>query len=181
MPVTDPVIPVFPAGYGPLVADFTTWITNPFTFLATKVMFRAALEGGQTLASGENLIAYDTILEDPYGGWSATTTGSQPANSWLCPAGCNGWFEVTLTAFTANPGNSTTDLEAVLYLDGTIWQETSGDWAVNGHAAGSCGSVPVPLLGGTDYIQGYIATTTASSVPATNGQYATIEVCWISL
>ena len=86
-----------------------------------------------------------------------------------------------MTAFTGNPGNSTTDLEAVLYLDGTIWQETSGDWAVNGHAAGSCGSVPVPLLGGFDYVQGYIATTTASTTPTTNGQYPSIEIAWLSL
>lgn len=181
MPVTDPITPVFPAGYGPFAADFTTWVTSPMTFLATKVMFRAQLQGGQSLGAGNTLAAYDTILEDPYGGWSAAGSGSQPANSWLAPAGCSGWYEVTLTSWTANPANSTTDLETVLFLDGSIYQECSGDWAVNGHAAGSCGSVPVPLLGGVDYVQGYIGTSTASSTPTTNGQWPSIEIVWISL
>jgi hypothetical protein len=181
MPVTDPVTPVFPAGYGPFPADFTTWVTNPMTFLAMKVMFRAQLQGGQSLIAGENILAYDTILEDPYGGWSAAATGSQAANSWLAPPGCSGWYEVTLNSWMGNAGNNTTSLESALFLDGSIYQEMSSDWAVNGHATGTCASVPVPLLGGIDYIQGSAAPSTASSTPTTNGQYCSIEVVWISL
>jgi hypothetical protein len=171
----DAVTPVFPAGYGPLPADFDTWIQAPFTFLTSKVVFRAQLQGGMSLSAGENQVFYDTILEDPYGGWNAG------AGTWTCPTGCSGWYGVTMTAWSASATNGADLIEAVLYLNGSIYQETSGDWGVDGHATGTSGSVPVSLYGGQDAISGYIYSAAALGVPTTNGQYPTIEAVWLSL
>ena len=172
---TDAVAPNFIAGYSPVTADFNGYIQAPFTFLTTKVVFRAQLQGGMSLAAGFNHVTYDTILEDPYGGWSSG------AGTWTCPAGCSGWYSVTMTAWTNSPGNSADLIEAVLYLNGANYTETTADWGVNGHATGTSGSVPVALFGGSDAISGYIYSSTAVGVPATNGQYPTIEAVWISL
>jgi hypothetical protein len=175
MPGTDPVAPDFVAGYGPQPADFDNWIQAPFAFLTSKVAFRAQLQGGMSLSAGENQVFYDTVLEDPYGGWNAGT------GEWTCPAGCSGWYEVTLTSWTNSAGNSTDLVEAVLALNRSIYQECSSDWGVNGHATGSSGSVPVALYGGQDSVSGYIYSANSVSTPTTAGQYPTIEIVWISL
>jgi hypothetical protein len=185
MPDTDPVVPVFPAGYGPVPNDFNTWVQGPFTFLAAKVMLRAELQAAQALtANASTLVQFGStggdILEDPYGGWSTTATGSQPAWSWLCPAGCTGWYEFTMTAFTANPGSSTDAVQAILYVDGAEYAVTSCIWGDNGHATGGCGAVTVPLIGGVDYVQGFIYSTAGVSTTATAGQLPTLEACWVS-
>lgn len=186
MTETDPVTPVFPAGYAPLTSDFNTWVQAPLTFLTDKVVFRAELQASQALTAATFTIVHfgstaGDILEDPYGGWSTTTTGSQAAYSWLCPAGCSGYYEVTLTAFTANPGSSTDVLQAALYVDGALYSQTSASWGVNGHATGSCGAVPVSLVGGIDYVSAYIYTTAGVNTTATAGQYPTMEIVWVSL
>jgi hypothetical protein len=173
--VTDPVAPDFIAGYAPVTTDFDNWIQAPFEFLTTKVVFRAQLEGGMSLVVGENQVFYDTVLEDPYSGWNSGT------GEWECPAGCSGWYEVTLTSFTNSAGVTTGLIEAALALNGTGYQECSSDWAVDGHATGSSGSVPIALYGGQDAVAGYIYSSQAVGVPTTNGQYPTIEIVWISL
>jgi hypothetical protein len=179
---TDPVAPAFIAGTGPVPATFNADVQAPFTFLTSKVAFRAQRQAAQALGGASfTLMQYDTVLEDPYGGWSATVTGSQPAWSWLCPAGCSGWYEISMTAFTANPGTTSDLLVTTVYLDGSAYLQASAGWGADGHAAGSCGSVPVALYGGQDYIQGYTYTQAAVSTLATTGQYPTIEVTWISL
>jgi hypothetical protein len=182
---TDPPIPVFPAGYGPVASDFNTWVQAPMTFLTSKVMFRAQLQGVQALTAATPTLAQfgataGDILEDPYGGWSTTATGSQPAWSWLCPQGCTGWYEVTMTAFTANPGTATDVVQAIVYVDGSDYLQTSAGWGVNGHATGSCGAAPVPLVGGADYLQGFIYSQAGVNTTATAGQLPTLEACWLS-
>lgn len=172
---TDPVAPDFIAGYGPLPADFNAWVQAPFTFLTSKVVFRAQMQGGTSLSAGSTQVYWDTILEDPYGGWSAG------AGTWTCPAGCSGWYEVTMSAWTANPGVTTDVAESILYLNGSIYSEMSASWGVDGHATGTSGSVPVSLYGGQDSISGWIYSSAAVSTPTVNGQWPTIEVVWISL
>ena len=82
----------------------------------------------------------------------------------------------------SNSAGINTDLiESVLYLNGSVYQECSGDWGVNGHATGSSGSVPISLYGGQDAISGSIFSSAAVGVPTTNGQYPSIEVCWLCL
>lgn len=177
---TAPAPPQIPAGYAPFQADMNAWITAPFTFLATKAMFRGQLQGSQALTANANTLAkLDTVSEDPYGGWSATATGSQAAWSWLCPPGCSGWYEITLTAMTASQGVATSAVGGVLYVDGAEYQRASMSPGVNGNTSGSAGPVLVPLLGGVDYVQFYIYSLEGVNTPATAGRYPSMEVAWI--
>jgi hypothetical protein len=180
----EPAVPVFPAGYAPTQSFMTADIQTPFEFLTTKVMLRAELQGSQSLVSGFNLIEFGAtggdILEDPYGGWSTSSTSHQQAWSWLCPAGCSGLYEITITAFMANPGTNTDLIQSAVYVDNALYMQTSSDWGVDGHATGTTGSIVIPLLGGGDYVQGYAWTTVSNSTVATNGQYPTMEIVWVS-
>ena len=173
---TDPVAPSFIAGSGPTATPFNGQVQAPFTFLTSKVMFRAQRNAAQALTSGvNNLIAFDTILEDPYGGWNSGTS------TWTCPAGCSGWYELSMSAWMNSAGNNTTVIAAVAALNGVIQQDMTSEWAVNGHAGGTSGMLAVSLYGGQDTVGGYIFTTAAVSTPTATGQAPTFELCWISL
>jgi hypothetical protein len=173
---TDPVAPAFIAGYGPLPGDFNGWVQAPFAFLTSKIVFRAEHHSSTSLpASANTLIKFDTVLEDPYSGWSSG------AGTWTCPAGCSGWYGVTMTATGSNPGNATSVISALIALNGTVVQSMSSEWSADGHSSGAAGSYPVSLYGGQDAISGWIYTSTAVSTPTTNGQWPTMEICWISL
>lgn len=179
---TAPAVPQIPAGYAPIQADMDSWITTPFTFLTSKAVFRGQRQAAQPLSgsSTPNLIQLDTIPEDPYGGWSATNTGSQPAWSWLCPAGCSGWYSVSVTAMTAPQGLATSSVAGQLWVSGSLWAETSVSWGVNANTSGSSGGTEVPLLGGTDYVQMFIASSAAVSTPTNAGRFPEMEIQWIS-
>jgi hypothetical protein len=154
------------------------WITDSFSFLATAPVFRAQLQGTEAL-SAWTLAKLDTILEDPYGGWSAVSTGSQAAFSWLCPPGCSGWYEVTMTA-EAGAQAGTSNVWTAIYLDGTPYQVGSASLGDTFNTSGSSGGVPVPLVGGADYVQMYIFSTSNVNTPATAGRYPTCEIAWLS-
>jgi hypothetical protein len=179
-PPLVPPVPQVPAGWGPVQADMTLWVTTPFSFLASPAVFRGELHAatGWT-ASTATLAPLDAIDEDPWAGWSATATGSQAAHSWLCPAGCSGYYEVTLTASTSSPGTTTDQLQGIVYVDGAAYAVAAQGWGVNGHESGVTGSAIVPLLGGVDYVQLYVYSTAATSAPATAGQYPTMEIAWL--
>lgn len=174
-----PAIPGIPAGYGPVQADMDAWVTTPFSFLATPVAFRGSLAGGQSISAGGTFAHLDTISEDPYGGWSATATGSQAAFSWLCPAGCSGFYEVTLTSFT---GSQTPPqvIAARLVVSGVLWTEGARSEAGSAGTNGCSGWSEVPLLGGVDYVQLFIYSSGAVSVPTSTGQLPTMEIAWVS-
>ena len=180
MPQSVPAVPGIPAGWSPVVADFTTWVTSPFSFLAQRPVFRAHRAAAQSLTGGVyNLMQFDTVDEDPYGGWSAVTTGSQPAYSWLCPAGGAGWYEATIDGF-ANPQGSTNDqVVTTLWLNGSLWQVASGDWAPQSVDCGSNGASQVPLVPG-DYVQAYVFVSVSVSTPTTAGQLPAMELSWVS-
>lgn len=163
-------------------ADFTAWATTPFSFLASPTVLRGELHAATSWATGSfSLISLDTILEDPWGGYSSVATGSQAAWSWLCPPGCSGLYEVTITASTTSPATTTDQVQAVLYVNGSIYWQASVGWGVNGHESGTCGQVLVPLVGGVDYVQPYLFAQAASTTaPATAGQYPTCEIAWLS-
>lgn len=180
MPQPAPAVPHIPAGWNPVQADFDLWVTGSFSFLSQAPCLRVQLAGGQSLTGGAfNVVHYDTVLEDPYGGWSAVATGSQPAFSWLCPAGCGGWYDVSLEAFTGNQGSTAAQVITALLLNGSLWQYGSADWAVNGSNSGSSGAAQVPLLPG-DYVQGLIRPTVSVAVPTTAGQIPAMELTWVS-
>lgn len=180
-----PQIPVFLTGSDPQDAQFAAWIQAPLSFWTTRVMFRAQLQGAQSFTAGTFTVlgfggTGGDILEDPWGGFSNAGTASQGQHSWLCPMGCTGWYEITVTAFTADPGSNTDIIGTGIYLDGSLWSQPSASWGVNGHATGSCGSAVVWLAGGEDYVQGAVYTTGAVGAPGIAGQYATMEIVWIS-
>lgn len=171
---TVPAVPSIPAGYGPVQADLTAWITTPFSFLASPTVFRAQLQGGQALtASTLTLLQLDTVLEDPWSGWNSGTW------TWTCPAGCQGWYEVTLELTCGNMAAVQVLLQPNLWVNGSRYSAPAAGWAVNGHDAGSCGSVPLPLQAG-DNIQAWGYASNSTSTPATAGQYPSMEIAWLS-
>ena len=180
MPQPVPAIPQIPAGWRPDQADMDLWVTNSFSFLTRPVTFRAQLAGGQSLTGGAFNIAHlDTVLEDPYGGWSPVATASQPAFSWMCPAGGGGWYDVSLAAWAGNMADTTALVAGALFLNGAIWAQGSGDWAVSGGNSGSDGTLAVPLTPG-DFVQMTIFGTNSIAVPTTAGQLPAIELAWVS-
>lgn len=181
MPQPAPSVPQIPAGWKPVQADFDLWVTDSFSFLAQRASARLQLAAGQPFTGNAlNIVHFDTVLEDPYGGWSATATASQAAWSWLCPAGCGGWYEVTLPAFAASQGAGTTNqVIAALALNGSLWQYGGDSWAVASAVSGSSGAVQVPLLPG-DYVQALILPTASVSAPTTAGELPAMELTWVS-
>jgi hypothetical protein len=162
-------------------ADFDLWVTHPFSFLYQPANFSAKRAATQTLPGGSfALLQYDTVLEDPYSGWSSVSTGSQPAYSWLCPAGAGGWYEASLTLQCASQGSGTTNqLLAAVALNGSLWQYGSDDWAVASAPSGCSGPVQVPMLPG-DYVQAWVFVTTAVSTSTTAGELPSVELTWVS-
>jgi hypothetical protein len=182
MTLAPPPVPVFPAGYFPETADFTGWVQNPFSFLAGGVVFRGQQEvsGGQALSgSSYTIIAYDTIPEDPYGGWSATVTASQPANSWLAP--WTGSYEVTV--YTSTASAAIWVASGALLSGGAVTGVLQGEavLAPSGTFGGSCATFTVQLTGGADYIQGAAIVSAASStVTSSPGRYPSMEITYVS-
>ena len=181
MPQPVPPVPGIPAGWKPVQADIDLWVTNSFSFLAQMPVFRGQRAATQSLSGGSfSTLQLDTVLEDPYGGWSATATGSQPAFSWLCPAGCAGYYEATLTAQALSQGAGTANqLVALLALNGAAWMYGSDDWAPAGAPGGSNGPVQVPLLPG-DYVQMWVFASQAVSTPVLAGEVPAMELAWVS-
>jgi hypothetical protein len=137
---TAPPPPQIPAGWQPLPADMDYWIGTPLEYLVTRPAFRAQMEAPVSLAPGGfTVIPLDTILEDPYGGWSASGI------SWTCPNGCAGWYDVTLTAATASMGAFPSELGAGVWVDGSQYAQLSLTPGVNGNSASSSASLLVPL------------------------------------
>jgi hypothetical protein len=157
----------------------TTWITTPFSFTGSSTVFRGQLQGAESLAAGWTLAQLDTTLEDPWAGWSAVTTGSQPAYSWLTPSGCSGWYEVSIGALANTPGSSAL-IGGAVYVDGALYQEVAMEWADATSTAGASGAIMVPLQGGFDYVQAYIYSSASTSTPAVAGRYPSMEIAWIS-
>jgi hypothetical protein len=181
-----PHIPAFQAGYAPFAADLTADITTPFSALCYSPLFRGEVQSAQSITATTNTVLQYTSLEDPYGGWSSTATGSQPANSWLAPAGWSGWYEITIN--NRINGNATTQIiECMLFGGtgagaGTLEQEMAGN-ASPANASipgGASGPAWVYLTGGQDFVQGAIWTGLAATANTTVGQRCDIEVAWVS-
>lgn len=174
-----PVVPQIPAGWDATQADFDSWVTTPFSALASPPGFRGELHAATPL-SGTVLAPLDTVLEDPYGGWSAVATSAQAAHSWLCPEGWTGWYDVSATGAWTAGGDATEVMHAHLYLNGTVWARGGTGWMPPGRAGGSSGGYIVPLVGGQDYLQLYLYSTASVNAPATAGEYPSLDLTWIS-
>jgi len=171
--MTYPIVPVFPAGYAPVPADFDNWIQEPFEWLTSKPVFRAEYHGTLSLpATTRTTIPYDTIGDDPYSGWNATS------HYWTPPPQGSGWYEISTTAFATNPGSATQQLVAAVYLNGALYFQSTC-WGATGHACGTTMAVIAYLTAGTQ-VQGNIYSQVTTSTTATAGQYPTMEIVWLS-
>ena len=168
MTLSPPLIPVFPAGYGPLPSDFDTWVQASFGFLTAQVVFRAEMRTTQTL-NGFTPILYDTILEDPYSGWNASS------HVWTAPF--SGWYEVTLNHSIAT---ATVITEAVPEISGTTY-EMSEVTCTSSTEGGTGASLLASMVGGIDYVQGVAWTSASVSIDVSSaGRYPWLECTFLS-
>ena len=175
---SPPVIPSFPAGYGPLPTDFNNWVPVPLGFCTQKTTLRAAQpSGGQALtASSYTVIQFPAPAEDPYSGWSTTATANQPAWSYLAPF--DGWYEVTLCI---SAGAVSTVLEPAVQVSGATIYELATVIGSTANAVMVTGSFRFPLIGGLDYVQG-LAWSSAAAATSTTGvsRECSIEIIYVS-
>jgi hypothetical protein len=170
MPLYPPPGPVLiPDGYAPLAADFTGWAINPLGFAATGICFRAQQQTPQSTGAPGAFtpMQYDTVLEDPFTGWSA-------ANFWWVPP-YDGWYEVLTGANIAATAGSP-DIEAALLLSG-VRTELAQVPTYSGNMGACSGQGWVYAAGGVDTIQGVIfssATTTTDCSAAS--RYPWMEI-----
>lgn len=175
-PTAPPSAPVFPAGYGPVTQDFENWVRRPLGYCTEQTVFRAeqAAGGGQALtASTWNPLAYDTILEDPWGGWSATSTATQAANSWLVP-----WTGTYRITFRWCALASSAWQDAALGISGiSPALEAGGPLSPSGVTGGAGASFLVQLIGGADYVQ-LLANPSVSATTDTTalGRRPSVEI-----
>lgn len=165
-----PAVPVFPAGYGPVPADFNGWVQSSLTFLTNRITFRADQGAVQNIASGGAVILrYDTVIEDPYGGWDAANF------RWLAPF--TGWYEITVFGSIQQ---QQVDLWAYIYVTGGAQQfipvqHTSASGFPGGVSAGAL----VWLTGTEDYVQGALEVSSACSTnTSTSGWRPRLEIVY---
>ena len=171
-----PSVPVFAAGAAPTETTFNGWWYETAGFLQNKVVLRVSQSSAATTlpdTAAATRIAYDTVLEDPYNGWSAST------HLWTPPSGYSAWYQVTFTVRTAAIAGLV-DLQPLL----------SGTYAyllacVQGNSAGGGVSATnvVYLVGGQDTVGGACELLNSGSnvnTSITAGQQSTLEVTWIS-
>jgi len=168
-----PQIPVFPAGFGPLPADFNNWVQATLGFCTAGLLLRAEQQagGGQAItASTFTSITYDTVLEDPYQGWD-------PVNhKYVVPY--TGWYEITM-GYSIVSASAT--IEAVPIISGTTRYELSELTCVSNTLGGAGASLVVPLIGGIDSVRGQAwssANVTTDTTAA--GRFPWLEVTYIS-
>jgi hypothetical protein len=164
-----PVIPQFPAGYGPFAADFNGWVQSTMGFLTQDIVFRAERHASQTIPTNTTTkIQYDTVLEDPYSGWNASTF------EWLAPY--TGWYLATTTSTVSAAAG------AVAAAVGTPETEQYGAMVqVTATLFGGCSAEQiVPLTGGVDYVYGATWTSFSATTNTTNGRYPTLEILFVS-
>lgn len=175
-----PAIPFFPAGFAPAQSDLNAWFHDPFAFLETRAVFRARQTvTPQALPSSgvATTLQFDTIDEDPLGGWVPA------AFAWGPPSGFSGWYQVTVTLFTAAlaAGNV---IRPGITAPGA--PSTNGALATGypgAAVAGVEGSYWVYLIGGQDTVQANGTLLNASSnvnTDITFGQQSSMEICWLS-
>jgi hypothetical protein len=172
-----PVVPVFPAGYQPVQADFTRWWYSVLGFFQNKPVFRAVQAASTTpIPTGGVLtqIGYDTVLEDPYQGWNTVQPGA-----WSPPAGYSGWYQVTVTLYTQDLPSGA-DIRAL--VGGTYTQDLGTTPGPTGHFAGVEGQFVIYLIGGQDFVYGAAELFASSSVSTADaaGQMSSMEVLWLS-
>jgi hypothetical protein len=168
---SPPVVPVFAAGYPYLPSDFDNLIQAPLIFQTTGCIFRASRTSTQSFSSGNNIVEYNTILEDPYSGWNATDY------YWLAPF--TGWYSITVVS-SAISGTGIEWMTANIitpefYFTGCQSPGVNDDYPVIASA-----TAILPLIGGTDWIKGGIYVSASTSAPTTDDRQNTMEITFVS-
>lgn len=169
-PIGPPSLPVFPPGYGPVAEDFENWVQQSLGYCCTGTVFRAEQHATQAIsASTFTPIAYDTVLEDPFKGWSAVATSAQPAYSWLVP--WDATYRITFR-YLQNSLSALHGHDPAFGISGTVPAQEGG--AVPG--AGGDATMLLPLIAG-DYVQ-FLAWCNVSMNTSAGGagQYASVEI-----
>ena len=171
-PWAPQTIPIWPAGYQASTELFNNLGQATLGWLANRFMFRALRVAAQSISSGTNtVVAYDTIIEDPYQGWATVA-----ANAWTVPF--TGWYEITV-------GNCVNAAAVVLSagvgVTGQYFFFAASNTANASFQCGVQGTYVVQMNAGTDYIQGLIfSSQNASTTTSTAGFQPSIEVFFLS-
>ena len=167
-------VPVIPDGYSPLTADFNAWAQANLSFLAAGVLLRARQTTVQALAAGSQVLSFQAIDEDPYAGWSATATGSQPAMSWLAPV--TGLYQVTITPGVASSANWVMAQAVITGVTVTLGEDATN--GTGGSGAGGMGTFA--MVAGLDYLQGAVSVATAVNTVTGAGLQPSLEIALLS-
>ncbi len=168
-------LPVFPAGYG-FGNDFDSMINAPLRYCAAGVVFRALLVSGQAIpGSSGTALAFDTILEDPFSGWSPVATGTQAANSWQPPF--DGTYRVSVSIdASATP---VTVLVAGVRVTTAVFLPVASAQG-GGVTMGAGGTAMKQLAGGADYIRGYAWGSSGFTTAVGGGRETSMEITFES-
>lgn len=178
--LAPPTLQAFPAGYGPVPADWIPWLTNPVTYLARRVVFRGIQTVAQPLTSGINpgtVLSLDTILEDPYSGWQVA---GQPANSWTPPF--TGLYEVSVNLIVQSGALAAAGAGVQVGVGSPGLQFSLGLENVGGLVlGGSSGSIQRPMTAGLDFVQAFgIVTAATNTLGGVAGRWSSMEIVWLS-
>jgi hypothetical protein len=164
-------IPAFPAGYAPGPSDFDGWVQDNLGFLTGQVVFRAERHAAQSIAATTwTVIQYDTIQEDPYAGWDGTTGFMY----WTAPF--TGWYEINVTAQVST---SSISIAGGVFVTAALRYQTA-TLPTPAFPGGVTASFTVNMAGGSDYVQGQLYTSGASTLNATAGRYSAMEIIFLS-
>jgi hypothetical protein len=169
--------PSFLAGYAPEPSDFDNWIQTPFSFLTERVVARIWQTGsGQSMVGGSyNALFLNTVLEDPYGGWSTVGSGSQVPYSYLVPY--DGWYNVTIIGAIAAVA---AHLEPCLTLSGVTLYEMGGGSTPASQVGVIAANIKIACIGGLDYIAPTLWCSANATTSVTPGRNSAIQITWIS-
>jgi len=173
VPYPPPALPVFPAGYGPQQADFGQWVQASFGYITGLAVFRGQQTISQSIgATTFTVVEFDTVLEDNFGGWTGAAASPVP---WAWVAPFTGWFRVTFRVSCAAGSHW---LDAAVAVSGQApGLETTGVLAPSAQPGGAGGSVIVPMIGGTDYVQVLLwASTSVTTQVAIPGLQSYVEI-----
>lgn len=174
LPAVAPSLPAYIAGFGPDQGDMNTVFTSPLAFWQQRTVFRAAqltTTTGLAPSGSITTIGYDTILEDPYQGWSTLT------QSWTAPY--TGWYHVTASVST---GAASADTLLTLEIDPPAQNAGAQGCLVLPTTGGIIqGELYCLLVGGQDTVnvQAFV-TNAGGTVSTTNSPGSTVEIMWVA-
>jgi hypothetical protein len=171
MALPTPAIPVFIAGFAPQTADMNALIQSPFQFCTDSVNFRCEQTSGQAVAASTlTVITFNSVLEDPYSGYSSGT------GAWTAPFSGN--YEVLLTV---GYGTVNGTCASSILVSGTT-QYTLNEIATPSTNQGySTCSFIVPMIGGLDFIQGQAFASASTNLSTAVGLRPSMEIKFISI